>query len=76
MPHHFIIKGNINDRDLLHFDQASKPRPCKPFLLCHLSAKVNYMYVVTLKTFIFKNITFVLHWIDLILPVLIPQSAS
>ena len=39
----FIFKGKISDRNFLHIDQALKPRRCRPFLLSHLPARVNYL---------------------------------
>ena len=40
---HIFFKGKISDRNFLHIDQALKPRRCRPFLLNHLPARVNYL---------------------------------
>ena len=40
MPH---PHGKISDRNFLHIDQALKPRRCRPFLLSHFPARVNYL---------------------------------
>ena len=36
----FFVQGKIRDQDF-HIYQASKPRPCRSFLLSHLQARVN-----------------------------------
>ena len=38
----FFPLGNVGDRNFLHVNQVLKPTPCRPFLLSHLLAKVNY----------------------------------
>ena len=41
-PPNFLVKGKINDRDILWVDQSLKPGLCRPFLLSRSFAKVNF----------------------------------
>lgn len=60
----FFWKSNISDHGLLHIDQTLKPKPCRPFLLSHLT--VNYL---PLNSSILKEIPCVFRRKDLTLPV-------
>ena len=42
-PDFFFRKMQNQRRGLLHIDQASKRRPCRPFFLSHSPAKVDYL---------------------------------
>ena len=57
--------------DFLYIDQALKPLPCGPSEPC---ARESELF--TLKNSIFKDITFVFRWKDLILSVHIPHPSQ